>query len=270
MNLLLSSFIVLAYFNAVWQIMLWGYDLLHPVLGFMLVFFFPVIAGVAIYLVTYERLAEGWVGPVVASTVLFPILYCAAYATRAPDYVKYIHSGRDVFSGRPVEMDDSNHLYYTLESSLIKPDEFGTAYHSNKPRQSTTTYSKYFALPVYDAGTGERQDAWICSSVAKGIPIDNGAAGPYGLSETELKDAFGTGIIHGRKIVESNCSRAVANYLEKNGLPAIERPLILDLEKETPEEYYRRAKLHFGILTGLLNAFFIVFFAFVYRANKGV
>ena len=63
MNLPLSSLITLVYFNVIWQIMLWGYDLLHPVLGFMLVFFFPVIAGVAIYLVTYEKMAEGWVGP---------------------------------------------------------------------------------------------------------------------------------------------------------------------------------------------------------------
>lgn len=270
MNLSLSSLIVLVYFNVVWQIMLWCYDLLHPVLGFMLVFFFPVFAGVAIYLITYEKIAESWVGPVIGSTVLFPILYCAAYATRAPDYIEYIHSGRDVFIGQPAAIDNDEHKFYTLEDSLVKADEFGTAYHSNKPRQSTTTYSKYFALPVYDAGTGERRDVWICSSVSKGLRIDDGAGGPYGMKETELKSAFGTGVIYGRKIVESNCFRAVASYLEKAGLPPMERPLVIDLEKETSDEYYRKARIHFWILTAALNAFFIIFFVFVYRANKGI
>jgi hypothetical protein len=270
MNLPLSSLIVLVYFNVVWQIMLWCYDLLHPVLGFMLVFFFPVFAGVAVYLITYEKIAEGWVGPVVASTVLFPILYSASYATRAPDYIKYVHSGGDVFAGQASGIDGSGHLYYTLENSLVKPEDFGTSYSSNKPRQSTTTYSKHFALPVYDAVTGERQNAWICSSYSSGIQIDDGKGGPYGLKETELKNVFGTGTVHGRRIVESNCFRAVARYLENNGLPPIDRPLVLDLEKETSGEYYRKAKIHFWIATGVLNLFFIVFFVFVYRANKGV
>ena len=100
MNLPLASLLVLVYFNAVWQIMLWAYDLLHPVLGFMLVFFFPVIAGVAVYLVLYEKAGDSWTGPVLVSTILFPIFYSVSYATRAPDYIKYIHSGRDVFSGQ--------------------------------------------------------------------------------------------------------------------------------------------------------------------------
>jgi hypothetical protein len=39
MSLPLASLLVLVYFNAVWQIMLWAYDLLHPILGFMLLLF---------------------------------------------------------------------------------------------------------------------------------------------------------------------------------------------------------------------------------------
>jgi hypothetical protein len=268
LNLPLASIIVLAYFNLVWQIMLWTYDLLHPVLGFMLVFFFPVIAGVVIYLVVCDSAGESWTGPVLVSTILFPILYSVSYATRTPDYIKYVHSGGDVFAGRPSEIDSSEHLYYSLENSLVKAEEYGASYSSNKPRQSTTTYSKHFALPVFDAATGERQNAWICSSYSSGLRIDDGKGGTYGLKETELKGAFGTGVIHGRRIVESNCFRAVANYLEKSGLQPIERPLVIDLEKEPAAEYYRKARIHFWILTGILNALFITLFVFVYRANR--
>lgn len=268
MNIPLSSLITLVYFNVIWQILLWGYHLLHPVLGFTLVFAFPVVAGVALYLVTYEKLAEGWVGPVLVSTILFPIFYSVTYATRAQDYVKYVHSGRDVFSGEVSGIDNNEHVYYTLENSMVKPEEFGAAYSSNKPRQSTTTYSKHFALPVYDAVTGGRQNAWICSSYSSGIRIDDGSGGPYGLKDTELRSAFGTGTLHGRRIVESNCFRAVGKYLENAGLPGIDRPLVLDLEKEEAAEYFRKAKLHFWVVTGILNAFFIILFVFVYRANK--
>lgn len=270
MNLPLASLLVLVYFNAVWQIMLWTYDLLHPVLGFMLIFFFPVIAGVAVFLFLYDKAGDGWTGPVLVSTILFPILYSVSYATRAPDYIKYVHSGGDVFAGQASGIDNNEHLYYTFENSLVKAEEFGASYSSNKPRQSTTTYSKHFALPIFDAATGERQNAWICSSYSSGIQIDDGKGGPYGLNETELRRAFGTGVIHGRRLVESNCFRAVNNYLEKAGLSAIQRPLVLDLEKEDAAEYYQKAKIHFWILTGLLNALFITLFVFVYRANKSV
>jgi len=270
LNLPLASLIVLAYFNAIWQIMLWAYDLLHPVLGFMLVFFFPVLAGVAIFLLIYERVGDGWTGPVLASTILFPILYCVSYATRTPDYVKFVHSGGNDFAGSPSGIDNNDHLYYSLEDSLVKAEEYGVSYSSNKPRQGTTRYSKHFALPIYDAASGERQTVWICSSYSSGIRIDDGKGGSYGLKETELKSAFGIGVIHGRRLAEPNCFRAVGDYLEKAGLPPIARPLVLDLEKEDAAEYYRKAKIHFWTLTGLLNALFITLFVFVYRANKNV
>jgi hypothetical protein len=268
LNLLFSSLLVLAYFNTVWQIMLWTYDLLHPILGFILIFFFPVLAGVAVFLLLYEKVGDSWTGPVLVSTILFPILYSVSYATRAPDYVKYVHSGGDVFAGRPSGIDNNDHLYYSLENSLVKAEEYGASYSSNKPRQSTTTYSKHFALPIFDAITDERQNAWICSSYSSGLRIDDGKGGTYGLKETELKSAFGTGVIHGRRIVESNCFRAVADYLGKSGLPPIERPLVIDLENEPAAEYYRKARIHFWILTGILNALFITLFVFVYRANR--
>ena len=57
------------------------------------------------------------------STILFPIFYSVAYTTRTPDYIKYVHSGGDVFAGQASGIDGNEHLYYTLENSLVKPEE---------------------------------------------------------------------------------------------------------------------------------------------------
>lgn len=270
MNLPLASLIVLAYFNVVWQIMLWSYNYLHPILGFMLIIFFPVFAGIAVYIVLESRVPEAWVIPVLISTILFPIIYGISHLTRVPDHIKYVQTGGKVFAGRVSEIDGLSHIYYTLENARIQPGEFGASYDTTRPRQSTTTYHKYFAVPVFDADTGAPPNVFLCDSIRSGMRIDNGSGGEYGLKETELPQVLAIEQIHGRRISDGICRRAVEKYYEKTGISPPGAPIILDIQKENASVYYGKARIHFWLFTALLNALFITLFLFVYRANKSV
>lgn len=268
MNLPLASLIVLVYFNVVWQVMLWCYDLVHPVLGFLLVIVFPVFAGIAVYLVLLDRAPEAWIIPLLVSTILFPVLYGVSHLTRLPDYLKYVRTSGDFFEGNVAEINSLSHIYYTLNNAEVRAAEFGTSYDTTRPRQSTTTFHKYFAMPVFDKDNGASRGIFVCDSIKSGIRIDNGAGGSYGLDETELTHV--SSVLYGRKIVGASCDRAARVWFAKSGKEVTERPLILEIENETATEYYRMARIHFWAFTVLLNALFITLFAFVYRANKGI
>lgn len=264
----LAALIILLYFNLVWQVMLWCFDLAHPILAFLLILAFPVIAAVGLSFIVNRIAGESWMIPVLVSAILFPALYGISHLTRMPDYIRYVHSSGDVFRGKVSDIDSAGYIYYELENALIDTKDFGTAYGTTKPRQSTTTYYKYFAVPIRDAQNNEAKTPFLCDSKSGGIPIDNGAGGPYGMSETGLKNFSGAGTLYCRRITEMNCARAAANYYEKAGLAAPQAPVILELESESAGHYYASARLHFWLVTGLLNAVFITMLVFVYRADK--
>lgn len=270
MNLPLASIIILAYINAVWQIMLWGYDLIHPVFGFFLIIFFPVFAGIAVYLALQDRVPEAWVIPLLVSTILFPVVYGVSHLTRLPDHIKFVRTGGSVFEGNVGDINDRSQIYYTLNNADLRAAEFGASYDSTRPRQSTTTYHKYFALPVFDRETNTSPGIFVCDSIKSGLQIDNGAGGSYGLSETDIPRALDSGPLYGRTILDASCDRAARAWYKKAGKDLTERPLILEIETETAAEYYRMARIHFWAFTIALNALFITLFAFVYRANKGI
>jgi hypothetical protein len=246
MKRLLAALIILFYCNLVWQIMIWCFDLLHPVLGFLLFLVFPVIAAVLFSFLVNKLAGESWMIPVLVSAILFPALYGISHLTRMPDHILYVHSSSDVFRGDAAGIDRSNYVYYEIHKAAINTQEFGAAYGTTKPRQSTTTYYKYFAIPIRDAQNGEIKNVFLCGSKTSGVPIDNGAGGPYGIDETGLKNFSGADPVYARQISEMNCSRAAANYYEKTGQTAPQAPVILELESESAGHYYASARLHYA------------------------
>lgn len=271
MKRILAALTVLLYCNLVWQIMLWCFDVLHPVLSFLLILAFPIAGAIgASYLIYWITGDDNWMLPILVSAVLFPALFGFAHFTRTPDYVRYVHSGGDVFRGDAAGIDRPDHVYYEIYTASISAQEFGVAYDSTRPRQSTTTYYKYFAVPIRDARTGTLKDAFLCGWKRGGIPIDEGAGGSYGIEESGVLKAAVADPLYARKISEMNCTRAAQNYYKKTGQSPAQAALILELESESAHEYYASARLHFWIMAAVLNAIFITLLVFVYRAERTV
>lgn len=256
--------IVLVHCNVTWLIIVWCFDFLPWLGAFLLVIFFPVFASVAVGLLTVWKIGEDLMAVVAGASILFPIVYGVSHATRMPDYVRFVHSGRAAFQGAVSEIESGRHLFYALDGFLIKnlqtEDEFGVSYSSSRTRQSTTTYAKHFAVPVFDAKSADAPPRlWLCDSYKSGSSrSDSYEYDLYGFEKTSLSQSLNAVTLYGKRGDDDNCRRAVAQYLtKKNAPPLVEKPLLLELVGEPAEDYYRTASRHYWMMTAVLNLLFL-------------
>lgn len=266
MKTFLLYFCAFIYCNLTWQIIVWSNDLLHSFIGLLFVFIFPIFSGVAIYLfLTLKLEEEDRGGAFIIAGLLIPILYMVSYATRMPEYVKFVHSGYSSFSGDVSGVNSNEYVFYTLkgfEIKNLKDGEFSVSYSSYKPK-SSTTYYKHFVIPVFDAKNVGEPKVWLCAAYKSQTISDDYKYNLYGFDKTGLSKSIYSDIISGIAIRDYDCDRAILQYQKKFNLPKTENTLILDVKDETAEVYYEKARFHFWIFTGSMNLFFLALFGFV-------
>jgi hypothetical protein len=255
--------IILVHCNVTWLIVVWSFDLLHWLAAFLLVIVFPIFASVAVGGLALSKIGDDLMAVVAAASILFPIVYGVSHATRMPDYVRFVHSGRDAFQGAVSEIESGTHLFYALDDFLIKnlktEEEFGVSY-SSTTRKSSTTHAKHFAVPVFDAKEPDAPPRlWLCDTYKSGsLRSDNYEYNLYGFEKTSLSQSLNPATLYGKRGGSDDCRRAVAQYLtKKNAPPLIEKPLLLELVGEPPEDYYRTARRHYWMMTAVLNLLFL-------------
>lgn len=273
MNRALYLLIVFIFSNLTWQIIIWGNDLVHPLLGIALVLVFPIFAGVAVYLIFLDKIDDDWSTIFLASGVLFPIFYWSLYATRAPEYVRFVHSGYHRFAGAVGEINSSEPLFYELSDFHVKDAKsgaFGVSYSSSS-RKSSTTHAKHFVVPLFDKNNAiAAPRLWLVDTYKTGSSrADSGDHGIYGFEKTRLGGgALNASTLYAKRANSYDAQRAVQQYLKKMNLPPDENPLILELVDEPAQEYYRKGKIYLLIWTFFFNLFYLGASAYVSRKRS--
>lgn len=257
----------LVYANLTWQTIVWAFDLMPFALGaFGLVIVFPVLMAVLVYLfVTFVLDGEDWSFALLVPVILFPALYGVSHLTRMTDYVRFVHSGRQVFRGRVAELERSGAMFYELSGYRASHDDVGVAY-SSRTQKSSTSNAKHFAMALFAEEKAGAPRAWLCGGYNSGSTrADDGRFGLYGIEKSGLAAPPAGEVIYARRIFEDGCRQAVRQYEEKMGLAPSAAPLLLELEDETADEYYAAGRRHFWVFAVLINVLYLGFSLLMWR-----
>jgi hypothetical protein len=248
--------------NLTWQILVWGIHFVHPWLGMILVILLPVLLGVVVYLVFLIKADDDWTMVFLISVIFFPIFYFSLHATRAPEYVEFVHDGYRYYAGGVGEINSADAKFYELTDFALKDakaGEFGASYGAST-RKSSTTHTKNFVVPLFDKNDLSAPRAWLFDSYhSRGSRIDNGDHGYYGFDRTDLSKPHMVSTLYAKKVSSDGADGAIAQYLNKKNLPPARDALVLEIVDEPAESYYRKGKIYLWIWTFLLNLCFMGF-----------
>lgn len=274
MKSLRLAVVFVLYINFVFQTMIWSYDYLPWYVSAIFFLFYPTIVAVPFYLL-FDNVFDDERGALFVGAGVVMVLFVGAtiYVSRTGDYVRNATGRVRIFDGTAAELGGADRFeYYSIADFHLKNyknDEIG-AFYSSYRKNSSTTYSKTFAFPVFDSAESSSPRAFLCDSVSKSIQLDNGAGGPYGFDQTALGQNLPSTVIHAKLVNEQRCRGAAERYLSKKGLPPIDDPLTLEFTAEPAEEYYRTARVHFWIVTAILNLLAGAALVFALRTGETV
>lgn len=272
MKNLLFLIVGFLYCNVTWQSIVWLYGLVPSFIGLVLVFVIPIALGVGLFLYFNAKVDENMSAIFVGAGILIPVVYMFSFATRMPDYVRYVETGRHTFVGRPADISDRSAVFYEIREFVagkVDNGEFGVSY-SVTSRKSSTTHSKHFVVPIFDAADTTSPRAFAFATYTGGSSeIDGGQRGLYGFDQTLLRQRIGRENLSGRKVSDDNAVKAVADYVQKRGANPEPAPLIIELVDESAADYFKTGAFHFWSMTAILNLIFmgVCFYASSHTAD---
>ena len=260
MKRLLFLLVALAYCNVTWQAVVWGRDAFPAFLAFLLIFLIPIAGGVVLFLIFNAHVSEDWSAVFLGAGVLFPVVFMFTYATRMPDYVAFVKSGRHAFDGRLSDIRDDGSMFYSVRDFVVKDaraGHFGTSY-SSTTRKSSTTHSKHFVIPLFEHSADDTPRAWMFGSYSSGsLRVDDGGHGIYGLDQTRLLRRARGNVIHGLRVADDDARRAVSQYFRKMNLAEVGEPIVLRPVDQPAAEFYRTGEIQWWVFTALVNILFL-------------